>query len=635
MKRRILSVILICSVCVGLLSGCMGKKEEGTAIESSETIVEEAVDAEGKGLRVEEDMLPAEAETQEWVEESAHENRLANVVLQDEEFIYFCGWEHILKWSNLDGSSEKIWISDKEHIGEYSYMYSYERGILIEDKLYFIERWQETPQNPLAPGTVQALSVVNTDGSGYRMIEKISDGEEAQLVLMDGVLYYCRDMETKALKGYVVGFDGELMDIGQVVNEPANLPKGFKEISYYNNGTRMLTAVESAYHFGYYLLWDEEYELCVVDQNTGEKTSLFDKVGNAAPVSFNKTHFLFRDYTNDFFYLINNRTWENDAQIYMDEDVSIIGMDDEYIYWQRYDDNMERYIYERVTLDGITTEYLFELSAFIGMPDDSPWYLMDISVVGDFIYYVGEQDFKYYLKRMCLLQPAYETVLGDAFFDTGIRKVGSISAYRENIFSETNPELILGETDVEWLVIDERFPGAAKINAILDAEQQANMDYTRNIAKDMEEWAEEGMNSSISSRVSPIFFFNERFISFTQQGYEYSGGAHGMPYWVPHTFDLHTGEELDLSFFVTNEEGVFKDIVMEQFIKMYDVDPDLYWDDAIDIVRECVSLQSPFYLKEDGLVIYFGPYDLAPYAAGFVEIVVPYDKLELSVPIEN
>ena len=161
------------------------------------------------------------------------------------------------------------------------------------------------------------------------------------------------------------------------------------------------------------------------------------------------------------------------------------------------------------------------------------------------------------------------------------------------------------------------------------------MEYERNIAKDMEEWAEDGLNSSISSRVSPIFFFNERFISYTQQEYEYSGGAHGMPYWVPHTFDLHTGEELGLDFFVANDETEFKDIVTEQFIKMYEVDPALYWDDAVEMVRESVGYESPYYLKEDGLVIYYGPYDLAPYAAGFVEIVVPYENLELFVPIDR
>ena len=626
-------LVLILGACVimGILSGCI-IKNDAPVIESTAEIAEETTSSTEE-IHTEE---VSEEDTQEWTEEYTHESRLANVVTEDEEFVYFCGFEHILKWSKTDGSAEKIWVSDKEHSEDASYMYSYERGILLGDKLYFIERWDETPWNKLEPGTVQALSVVNTDGSDYRMIAKIAEEEEAQLVLLDGILYYAQETSTKALKGFVADNNGELLtDVGEVYTEPANLPKDCTEVSYYNNGTRYFTAVESAYHLGYYLLRDEDYALCAVDQDTGEKTLLFDKVGNATPVAYNSTHFLFRDYAYEFFYLINNRTWEKEVSIFNDADISVIGMDEEYIYWQRYDKNMEQYIYERVTVDGTSTEQLFEEESFIGMGDTSPWYLMDVTVLDDYMYYVGSQDYKYILMRRNLNEPWEREILGEAFYDSGILRVGTITAYRENIFSDTKPDMILGSTDLEWLIVHEHFPGAAKINAILDAEQEANMEYERNIAKDMEEWAEDGLNSSISSRVSPIFFFNERFISYTQQEYEYSGGAHGMPYWVPHTFDLHTGEELGLDFFVANDETEFKDIVTEQFIKMYEVDPALYWDDAVEMVRESVGYESPYYLKEDGLVIYYGPYDLAPYAAGFVEIVVPYENLELFVPIDR
>ncbi len=635
MKRKIVLITIALGLCVGMLSAC-AKKD----VKSAETVKEETTETAEENTDKEhatEESAPIESEEeQEGVEERVHESRPANVVVEDEESVYFCGWEHILKWNKADGSTQKIWVSDKEHIGGDSYMYSYERGILLGDKLYFIERWDETSWNNLESGTRQALSVVNTDGSGYRMIAEVVEGEEAQLLLLDGILYYAQETATKALKGYVVDNDGQLLaDAGQVRTEPVNIPEGSIEISYTNNGTRYLTAVESAYRFGYYLLRDTDYSLCVINQETGEKTLLSDKVGNSTPVAFNSTQFLFRDYTENFLYLVNNRTWEKEVLIPIDGDANIIGMDEEWIYWQRYDENMEQYFYERITLDGTLTEGLFEIDSFYGMAEDSPWYLMDITVLGDYVYYVGSQDYKYYLMRRNMTEPWEEEVLGDAFYDSGIGRVGTITAYRENIFSDITPDLILATTDLEWLVVHEHFPGAAKINAILDAEQEANMDYERNVAKDMEEWAADGMNASISSRVSPIFFFNERFISFTQQEYEYSGGAHGMPYWIPHTFDLHTGEELSLSFFVANEEEEFKDIVTEQFIKMYDVDPLLYWDDAVETVREFVDFDSPFYLKEEGLVIYFGPYDLAPYAAGFVEIVVPYEDMELFVPIDK
>lgn len=632
MKRKVVFVTIVLGLCAGMLSACAAKEEKNV-----EAVLEETTEEDRREeLYTEESVIDESPESQEWTPERIHESRLANVVAEDEEFLYFCGWEYILKWNKMDGTTQKIWVSDKEHSEDISYMYSYERGILLDEQLYFIERWDETPWNTLSPGTVQALSVINTDGSGYRVIAKVAEDEEAHLILLDGILYYTQEKDTKALKGFVVDDSGQLLeDMGEVRTEPVNVPENSMEISYYNNGSRRFTAVESAYYLGYYLLRDADYSLCMINQDTGEKTLLSDKVGDATIMAFNSTHFLFRDYFEDFLYLVNKSTWEKDVLIPVDGNANIIGMDEEWIYWQRYDDNMERYIYERITLDGTLTEGMFEIDSFYGMMEDSPWYLMDITVLGDYIYYVGSQDYKYYLMRRNIAESWEEEVIGDAFYDSGIARVGTITAYRENIFSDANPDLILGTTDLEWLVVHEHFPGAKKINAILDAEQQANMDYERDIAKDMEEWAEDGMNSSISSRVSPVFFFNERFISYTQQEYEYSGGAHGMPYWIPHTFDLHTGEELGLSFFVANEEEEFKDIVTEQFIKMYDVEPEWYWDNAVEIVRESVDFESPFYLKQEGLVIYFGPYELAPYAAGFVEIVVPYEDLNLYVPIEK
>ena len=153
------------------------------------------------------------------------------------------------------------------------------------------------------------------------------------------------------------------------------------------------------------------------------------------------------------------------------------------------------------------------------------------------------------------------------------------------------------------------------------------------MAADMEEWASDGLTSSLTGEVSTVYYFNEHFISFTQRNYDYTGGAHGMPYWVPYNFDLETGEQLKLSDIVANSEEEFKEIVTAQFEKMYAVDPEIYWDNAVDSVYEWTTMESLFYLKEEGLVIYYGPYDLASYAAGFQEIVVPYELLDLYIPL--
>ena len=629
MKRRVLIVGILLGIGVLGLNGCKKAEEavivpEKSVIATGESVSEEAV--------LPEDLALGEDETE--TEELQNESRNPSTILEDENAVYFCGKQHILKWDKESGQTDIIWMTDKERIEEDAYAYRDGKGILIGNKIYFMESWLADPENPLASMTEYALAVVNIDGSGYREIEHVEGTN--QLLLLDGILYFDYDVNSKALEGYVVGVDGNLLiDAGKVLAEPVNVPEDYLEMSYQDNGLKFMSAVESAYRYGYYLLRDENYKLCIVNQDTGEKKTLPDEMMDYSLVSCNQKYFLMEEYSYPVvnFYLVDIQTMEKKSLMTTSRDISVIGMDEEWVYWQRNDENMDIFYFERIPLDGGVTEGLFENNNFLGMAEETPWYLMDISVVNDYIYYVGEKDYKYYLMRRNLDIPQAEEIIGDAFYDSGIGKVGTITAYIENIFSDYDSDVVLGSIDLEWLIVNDDFPGADKINTILEAEQQSNMEYERTIAKGMEEYAADGLSSSISSRVSPIYHFNERYISFTQQNYDYTGGAHGMPYWVPHTFDLETGDELVLSDIVANSEEEFKDVVTAQFTEMYNVDPGMYWDDAVQYVNDATDLKSPFYLDPDGLVIYYGPYDLAPYAAGFQEIVVPYDKLELYIPL--
>lgn len=629
-KRKILATILL-GAGLAVLSGCKDK-ENVMPVESS--TVAETEEHEGRDKSLEENM--PDAETDGELEDLSHESRNPSAVLEDETAVYFCGKQHILKWDKETQTTDIIWMTDKEEITENAYAYRDMQGILLGDKIYFIESWLKDPVNPMASETLYALSVVNTDGSGYQEMEQISGAD--RLLLLDGILYFSYDVDSKVLEGYVVDAAGNLMiESGKVITEPANFPEGYIEPSYYGNGIRELTAVESAYRFGYYLLRDENYELCKVNQATGQKEAIPSEIAGYSLISWNSGAFLLKDFSEGKWYLVDNQTWDKNLLIEQNEDVSIIGMDEEYVYWQRYTegDDFSQNIYERIDIKTGTVEELFVLDSFVGMPDESPWYLMDMAVVNDYLYYVGAQDYKYYLMRRDVNMPGAEEVIGEAFFDTGISEIGEIKTYKEAIYSENNPELKLGEVDLEWLVIDEHFPGAAQLNSYLEGEQEGYITYERDMALSMEEWIaeEEGLQSSLSSRVSPIYYFNERFISYTQQNYDYTGGAHGMPYWLPRTFDLETGRELGLIDIVANSEEEFKNIVTAKFTEMYNVDPGIYWNDAIDSVYEWTTMDSPYYLSEEGLVIYYGPYDLASYAAGFQEIVVPYEELELRIPI--
>ena len=264
MKKRAIIVGILFGIGVWGLSGCKNAGEstasmEDNVVETTETLSEESVFPED--LALEENAEP---------EELMHESRKPATVLEDESAVYFCGGQRIVKWNKATQQTEIVWIKDETQVSEDAYAFREGKGILIGDKIYFIESWLAEPANPMASLTEYALSVISTDGNLYQQIEKVS-GEE-RLLLLDGILYFACDIESGALEGYVVGANGELLvDKGKVVTMPANVPQGYTDMSYNDNGIQILTAQESAYNLGYYMLRDENYSLCRVNQDTGEK----------------------------------------------------------------------------------------------------------------------------------------------------------------------------------------------------------------------------------------------------------------------------------------------------------------------------------------------------------------------------
>lgn len=115
-------------------------------------------------------------------------------------------------------------------------------------------------------------------------------------------------------------------------------------------------------------------------------------------------------------------------------------------------------------------------------------------------------------------------------------------------------------------------------------------------------------------------------ISILCSGYEFpTGAAHGMPYNVSYTFDLNTGELLTLSDLLSVDNKTTQKLIVSAASKVINKNPSEYWEDAINIVRESAGIQNTnFYLDEKGVVFYYAPYELAPYASGTQFFTVPY-----------
>ncbi|WMJ88944.1 WG repeat-containing protein [Anaerocolumna sp. MB42-C2] len=110
-------------------------------------------------------------------------------------------------------------------------------------------------------------------------------------------------------------------------------------------------------------------------------------------------------------------------------------------------------------------------------------------------------------------------------------------------------------------------------------------------------------------------------------GYDYPfGAAHGMPSSDYYFIDINTGEFYDLSdLFKENTDYAKKinEIINTKIQEQSKSEDSFIFPDSFKGISE----NQYFKLTEDSLVIYFYPYEIAPYAAGFPEFEISFEQL--------
>ena len=562
------------------------------------------------------------------------------LIEEDSDYLYLCGSYQLLKLNKATGESTVLWENKKDFEGLDYRLYSDGQGFLFGDRIYFIEAYRDEELG----SECKALSVICTDGTGYQRLHQLDSYSSGSMVLLDDELYVdAPDEEGNAgWLCYQFQEDGSLSESSRPELEDL-VRQGYSQLSYTDNGRRKLLMPEAEEKFGYLVLRDENYEVVKVDPKSGEEEKLPAELLQME--AYNEGNFLC--VAGNKLYLVDSKTLQINKTIQYDNSVSyidVITTDEEYAYvtyvTEDESEHTQKCVFEKVSLETGDRSVIFEQEQMVGVGAEFSIYLSDIVVKNGYLYYAGAEDYQLYMMRRSLANPSEEEKLGEAFYDSGIGEVGTIQSYYERTYSRTMPDVLLTETDLEWLQVDEKFAGADKINRYLEEEQNKNIEYENGNVEWMEEmieeYGEDGIShSSYSSTLSEIAYFDGRYVSFCQQEYDYQGGAHGMPLWIGLTFDLETGERLSLPDVIANSEEELNSIVTEYFAEYINGNPEEFWEDALDIVRDEICFESDFYLTEDGIKFYFHPYALSSYAAGFPEVTIPYDEFEMKISLQS
>ena len=118
---------------------------------------------------------------------------------------------------------------------------------------------------------------------------------------------------------------------------------------------------------------------------------------------------------------------------------------------------------------------------------------------------------------------------------------------------------------------------------------------------------------------------NSDIISFYIDYYQFSGGAHGITNRIAYNIEKSSGNEMQLKdIFKDNYNN--KDIINKEISRQISKDPDRYFTgkDGFNGIGD----NQNFYIKNNKVVIYFGLYEIAPYAAGISEFIISNNLFE-------
>lgn len=503
----------------------------------------------------------------------------SSVFWEDEGFIYALCDRQISKINMNSKETLVLWENREPGEEERFDLYAQGGGILYHDKLYFLEREDGEA----------TVSMIGIDGTGYKKLKSIDSVYGYKMYLENNILYIYHKRIFEG-EGYEIKEDGSLGEekreflYGQILDESEYSPGGFNK--------EYLLTIDNFYSH-------EEKALYLTDISTGEKERL----------------------------------------ALCSQNINMIDMDEEFVYFIQSDRDKKEYIYKKISLENGEEEVIFRQEEQEWMADSywAPDTVMNLSVQNGYFYYPQEENYRIYVMRRKLTDAGKSEKVGEAYYDSGIADIGSMEKLQEKIYSKENAEVVIYEENVSYLTVDEHFPGADRINGILYEKEVENiytipLDIIEEMEKEIKEYG--GCISwSYDSRPSRIYFFDGRYFSFYQNYYIFMGGAHGMPYWTGYTFDLQTGDELFLEDIIDNSEEELQEIVTGYFKDYIAQEPEAFWEDAPEYVEENTGFDSLFYLTKEGIVFYFGPYELSSYAAGFQQVTIPYSEFEMKIDL--
>ena len=429
----------------------------------------------------------------------------------------------------------------------------------------------------------------------------------------------------------------------------ASIPAGYEEIQIMDMEGRLYYAYQNLY-FPQILLQDENQNYVLYDPDTGEITELL-----SSDYSVN-----YYDGWHILYYISGNSSEDGEEHQYYQnlktgeehelsaEKRNVIGADAEGIYYMKYNSETDlRQTKEQMwyqtygSLDqGREGQYLYQIIW-------SPYIKWNLNLVENSLLTLSHGEL-YVIEDSGdqTVFASYNWLTGKSenaavLADRGIDQIGQFYYEADEVLCE-NCGRARYAYYVEGFTLNGNMPGDEEINAQVQEITDSMIKNAAEMGFDEEEPHEEAYrNESSVTFWGDLSYYNDRYIGLLWNGYDYHrGAAHGIPYKIFRLYDRETGEELYLDDILASSEEELNAIVTRKFEERYKKDeiPEgnfgfRYISRNAGFMEDHHLKAGAYYLTEEGLVYYFGVYEVAGYAEGMPEVLIPYDELKWKIDL--
>lgn len=560
------------------------------------------------------------------------------------DMIYFASNEAVYGYNQITGEFEIFSLTGENYEMPKTYSGIADGGKLYLDGeylYYFNDFYQEREDRSES----LLYQVDLSTGEAYQ-VEFSFDEYVTDLYILDHQMYL-RTYDENYNTGYHTIALEENGEIGEEITGTredgrVSIPAGYEEIQILDMEGWLYYAYQNLY-FSQILLQDENQNYVLYDPDTGEITELL-----SSDYSVN-----YYDGWHILYYLHGNSSEDGEEHQYYRnlntgeehelsaEKRNVIGADVEGIYYMKHnsetnlhqtEDQMWYQTYDSLD-QGREGQYLYQITW-------SPYIKNNLDLVENSLltlshgalYVIEDSGDQTVFASYNWLRGESENAV--VLADREINQIGQFYYEADEELCEDCGRPVYAYY-IEGFTLNGSMPGDEAINEKIQEITDSMIKNAAGVGVDEEEYHEEAyyMEGSVTCEVD-LSYYNDRYIGLLWSGYDYySGAAHGMPYTDFRLYDRETGEELYLDDILASSEEELNAIVTRMFEERHDGDE--IWEWGLEYISENAGFledhhlkAGAYYLTEEGLVYYFGAYEVASYAEGMPEVLIPYNELK-------